>query len=220
MTKKTNKKTYKKSVPASVKKYVAKAIDNSIEDKQYTESLSTNFGSISSGWNEVAVTQLTQGDGMGQRVGNRIKVKSLEIKGVIASGSENSVADDPYNVVRCIIATWNDKQTSPCATSALGIDSAINNITNGKGYLRRKYYDKFIPLSVASSCGTDNDKFVPNLKGFHYYKRFKKPLFIQFTSDTNDYPNQTLAISMVSDSGVVLNPGFVNGYISMRYEDA
>lgn len=204
----------------TVKKIVRREIDKATEDKQISQVLHTNFGSIGTAWSEQNLSTIPQGDGQSQRLGNRIKIKSIEIKGTLWQGSNNTVADDYYNTVRIMLATWNNKQDTPCVTSGLTIDDPINRIYNGKGYLRHKYLDKMIPLTVASDIDGAGAKFVPSGRLVKYYKKFKKPLFVQWTDDTNDYPNQSLVLSMVSDSSAVTHPGFEIGYVAIKYEDA
>lgn len=196
------KKVYpSKKVAPAVKRYVAKVIDKSVEDKFIQWDMSTEFATVGTTWVETNLANLTQGQGQAKRECNRIKVKSVEIKGIVAQNGSSSMQ------ARTILALWDGKQNTPLATSGISIDNPVCKETNGKGYLRRKYLDKYIT-------------FDPIAKTFKYYKKFKN-LYIQWSTDGTDYPNKTLSFGMItSDSDGAPTPCFLTGYMLLKYENA
>ena len=211
------KRRYKRRVPYAVKQYVRAALDKNVEDKQATWDLQTQFGAITTTWVERSVAQPAQGVTQGYRVGTKIRLKSLEIDGVIASGVSETALDDPFNVVRIVIYS-SDLATTPLATLGLGLNSVINNTT--LSYMSKKYLDQYIPLTVTGTEKGQGDGYTPGLRKFKYFKRWKNGFPIEFQGDTATYPSKMLWVSMISDSATAPSPGFVCGYMKTRFEDA
>lgn len=201
------------------KAYVNKKIDRMIEDKVQQSSLVASFGTITTAWNELVLSLPAQGVAENNRLGRKYIIKALEIKGVLCQGSGSNITpDDTYNVVRIVIGLYNQSSTTPLS----GLASLVTPITKThftQGRLIRKYYDKYITL-VVTSVNTANNNYVPQLKNFKYYKRFRKPLIINFGDDTTNFPDKYLVMSAISDSAAPTNPGFIAGYIKCTYEDA
>jgi len=206
-------------VSKAVKKYVTKALDVHTEDKYLTDALATDFASVSTDWIEKNMALPTQGVTNTQRVGAKIRVKSLEITGVLAGGADESLLDDAYNVMRCVIATYNAGVSTPLGTAAVTIDEPIM-VQTSSSTLKRKLLDKYIHFNVVSTEQGEGDGYTPQLKQFKYFKRFPKGLLITFSDSTVTYPNTRLIMSMISDSAAVPNPGFVHGFWKICYEDA
>lgn len=215
---KFKKRTFKKKYNA--KALIRREIDKRLELKTVANTLSADFESVSNDWAEVTTSAPAQGTSETQRIGRRISLRSIEIRGVLASGASEAALDDAYNVVRIIIALWNGSSESPLDEIVLPMDSILQKDLNSRGLLIRKYYDKYIPLPITSTEKGGGDGYTPSVKRFNYYKRFKKPIDIDFGDDTIAYPNKRLVISMVSDSTASPNPGFVNGYWAVKYTDA
>lgn len=207
------------------KKYVTKkqlyrAIHSNIENKIISDRLVTNFSSVSNTWSELPIMLVAQGTGNNQRIGNQIRLKSIELNGVIAQGSSASPADDIYNVMRIVIAAWSGSTvTTPLQSAAVGLDAVIRR-TNAPQGLLKKYHDKYIPLTVASTTDNAGNGYCPNLRKFKYFKVFKKPLLIDFGAATTLTPDKRVIVSMLSDSFGIPNPGFITGYWAVSYEDA
>ena len=210
-----------KAVPKEVKSYVQKAIDANTENKYKVFSLVTQHGSIASTWGETVLTTVAQGIAKEQRIGNKIRVKSLEIKGVICQGSNELLSDDAFNVVRMVVGTYSGTTLTPLATAARGMNDPIRkDYLSANGLLRKKYVDKYIPLMVTGTEQGAGDGYTPQLKTVKYYKQWKKGITIQFSNDTTNYPNTNLVVSFLSDSVAVTHPGFIAGYMVMTFEDA
>lgn len=218
-TKKTTKKTA--TVSKAVKKYVAKKLDNAIEDKyNIIDMTAGGLTSIPSTWVEVNGVNPAQGIAKNQRIGTKIRVKSIEVNAVLAQGSGSVLTDDPYNIMRIVIGKYTGQTATPLATAGITMHQPIKkDWSDARGTLIQKYVDRYVPLEVQSTEKGGGDGYTPALKSFRYYKRFKN-FVITYNDDTNNYPNQRLIMSVISDSGAVTNPGFVAGYTVVRYEDA
>lgn len=214
-------KGFKKSVSRAVKKYVKKVLDNTIENKRSTLVLNSVWTSVGTNWIERSLCVPAQGTQAGQRVGNKIKIKSIELNGVISCGAYELLTDDPYNVVRIVIGEYTGAGSAPLATAGLNINSPIQaGYNNARGLLKKKYLDKVIPLMVTSTEKGGGDGYTPQLKRVKYYKKFRTPINVVFADDGATYPSCQLFMSVISDSGAVTSPGFVQGFVNVTYEDA
>jgi len=217
----SKKRFYKKSktVPRAVKTYVTKTLDKQTEDKVMYYTLQGLYTTIPNTWTERSLCTPVVGTSGGDRIGRRIKIKSIQIKGVLTGGQDELLTDDSYNVVRLVLATFNyPSGTTPLATYAATIDQPlIKNINLAA--LRRVYFDKYIPLSCTSTEKGGGDGYTPMPKLVKYYKKFNN-LYVTFGDDTVASPDKRLFLSAISDSAAVTHPGFVNGFILIKYEDA
>lgn len=214
-------KGYKKYVPKPIKKFVYKALAKHTEDK-FTSSNLAYLNSIGSAWIEAVQGNPSQGIDKNTRIGNMIKIKSWYLNGVLAAGANGNLADDPYNVVRVVLGVYSGVATStPLQTAGLTIDSVIRtDWQNARGTLIKKIFDRYIPLTVTGTEKGGGDGYTPDLKRVKLYHKFKKPLTIQWNDNSNNYPNQKLILSVISDSLAVTSPGFVAGYQVCNFEDA
>lgn len=214
--------TYRqKYVPRPVKQYVQKALDRNTENKYKVLNMVTQYGTVTSTWNEAGLNTIAQGVAKEQRIGNKIRIKSLEIKGCISSGANELLTDDAYNVLRVILGLYRGSSVTPLATSGRGLNDPLRtDYLSANGLLIKKYMDKYITLPVTGTEQGAGDGYTPSVKNFTYYKRWKKGILIQWSNDTTNYPSANLVLSMISDSIAVTNPGFVAGYAVMTYEDA
>lgn len=196
------------------RKYVQKAIHRVIEDKYVNQSLTTSlFSSIPAAWQEVNLVSMSQGVNEGERIGNKIRVTAFQFYGVLSGGQTNSVLDDNRNFVRIVLCTAT--YPSPLLTAVQGVNSPIQR--DSCNVLLRKYWDKVVTLD---SPGRDSVGYMPPTKIVKYYKRFKKPIDIIFANTGAGTSGKFLTLSMISDSGAVPNPGFVQGFYKLHYEDA
>lgn len=199
------------------KKQMYSAIHRNVENKFISGALTTSFASVNNTWDEQVLSTVAQGTDQDERIGNHIRLRSLEIKGVIAQGSADSSSDDPYNVMRIVIGLWGSS-TTPLGNVAWGINVPLRKNMN-PGELFKKYYDKYVALTVTSTEKGEGDGYTPGLKQFHYYKKFKN-VVINWGSSATTEPDKRMILSIVSDSAAVPNPGFINGYWVLTYEDA
>lgn len=214
-------------VPRNVFKFVKREIDKAVEDKYITGDLGTmagaSFGAVSTTWQDANVSDLiTQGIARTNRIGNKIRLKSFEMYGILGSGAFEFLTDDPYNVMRIIVGLWDSQITTPMASSGMSINGYLGKACSGNTAenLVWKFYDKFIPLMITSTEKGAGDGYTPQIKTFHYKKLFKKPIPITWSNASPQISNHKLIVSMVSDSSASVHPGVVNGWYKLTYEDA
>lgn len=218
------KNTRRNYVPRPVKTYIRRQFDKNIEDKINTLSLVSRWGSVSSTWNEYSFFQPAQGVANIDRVGSRIRMKSIQISGVIANGSTESALDDPYNIIRIVIAMWKGQSgVTPLLTAGVGLNTVISrelNTTAGSS-LEWVFLDRYIPLTVTSTEKGGGDGYTPGLRTFKYYLKvpYSKSL-VQFGDTTVTYPDRRIIMHVISDSAATVNPGFVAGFVKWKWEDA
>jgi len=166
------------------------------------------------------INLLAQGTGSNERIGNQVKIRSIEMKMVISTGTALSVLDDSFNVLRMVLALWGGNTTTPLATApATTMNKPIRSGLSGAGFIK-KYLDKYIPITVTCPEASGGDGYTPGLRQIKYYKKFKIPLPITFATNATTYPDKRLILSMISDSSVTPHPGIINGYYVVCYEDA
>ena len=102
------------------------------EKKVSTSTLHTNFGSIGSIWIEqdLLAPIIAGTSSFSERIGRKISVASVQIKGVLFGGAQGSLgADDYFNSIRlCVLGFHQDKSGSaitPLSSSGLTISSVI-----------------------------------------------------------------------------------------------
>lgn len=203
----TKKSTKKQEPTMAIKKYVNNAIYKNMEFKYSACVITSIFSSIPTTWVESDLTSVNQGDTGVTRDGSQIQVHAVQIDAVLSNG-------DNRNTIRVILALWDHTSDSPLADNAAGIDSIIikQNINGYTDGMIRKYVDQYITFTEPYDGGDD-------IKRFKYYKRFKKPLLIRFsTGGTTN--SKRLILSMISDSGAVPNPGVINGHAHILFTDA
>jgi len=221
MSKYTIIKPTPKPVPASVKTYINNKLDKIMEDKFVNFSLTDvtyGFPSVGNAWTERELNLVAAGTESNQRTGRRIKLKSLEIKGTLAAGASGNVLDDPYNNMRIVIGLYDE--STPLTTGSATMFLPIMRTLGTNGSLIKKYLDKFVALNVTSTEKGQGDGYAPQCKTFKFYKKWKKGIFIDYIGTDADDGTKFLYMSCISDSAAVPNPGFVTGYILLKYEDA
>lgn len=216
------RRRYRKGGRIATKRFVYRAIHKNIENKMVTSSLTQLFNSISNAWIERDICTLAAGTSEGTRVGDRVTVKSIEIKGVIAQGSNETALDDPYNNVRMVIGLYDTAGATPLATNPSGAITINTPFRPGWvcDTLRKKYLDKYIPLQITSTEKGGGDGYTPGVRTIRYYKRFKRGLQISWSDSTANYPKSRLMLAFISDSSAIPNPGIISGYCVVTYEDA
>ena len=198
--------------------YVNKAIHKNIENKFHYGTLVTPFASVTSTWIEQAFGLIGRGTEVKRRIGNSITVKSIQLEMVIVGGAVNSVADDARNTIRMVLASWDGDSNTPLGTATWNMDYPIRRTLGPTASnMLKKYYDKYITIP---SIGPDDTGYMPGMRKVSFYKYFKKGYKMNFADSTENYPDKRLILSMISDSGVVPNPGVTNGYYVITYEDA
>ena len=209
-----------RDVPRNIRAYVRRAIDTNVEDKHLSYNLDTLFPSVSNNWTEANVCNPDQGDTVSTRVGRRIRIKSISIRGILLGGVSDLSTDDVYNTVRIVIGLYQGTSNTPLAAGGQGYDNPLiaTSGTSAGQRLIKKYYDKYHAIQT---CGKGlSAGYAPVPREFEFYKRFFRPIVVTYGDSTEDYPSKALIMSMQSDSMAASNPGFVCGYVMCKFEDA
>lgn len=212
-TRKKNK-TKVQSVKTLVKKQLTALSETKMRN---ASSLVTDFSSITSEWINIPLTNIAQGTDFYQRIGAKILLKSIEFRGVLVGGANESAFDDPYNVIRIVLSRWDGETVTPFSTGAgHTIHIPINRILSNSPGMKNKYYDKYIAMNVASPEKGGGDGYAASARVVSFKKQFKKGIPITYsTTQASD----KIFLSMISDSLAVPNPGFVTGYCMITWKD-
>lgn len=208
-------KKYTRRVSRPIKRYVRRAINSGVESKLNNTVLATAFSSCGSTWNEVELTDIAQGTGQNQRIGNHITACGFTIDGVLVGGQTNLVTDDNRNTMRIILAIWDATTATPCADNSISLSSYLSRdriVGNG---LIQKLFDKVIVLRTP---GADSTGYLPAVQHIKRYIRFYRKLYYAGSSSTSC--GRKIILSILSDSGAVPNPGFTSGFCNMYFKDA
>lgn len=191
-------------------------------ERKYYQAVLSTFSSVGNTWTELDLLGgITQGlDAYAQRIGRSINVIGVQIKGVLWGGATGvSGVDDPYDNIRYVVTRQSQTKTggplTPFASSSVAISSPLSRSVNPQ--LEHIYRDKFIGFTNHSwSAGSAN----PAHRVINDYIRFKRPLKVNFTGTSGNYNQTQIYLHMISDSPIVPNPGFVNGWFKVIYTDA
>ena len=182
-------------------------------------ALTTSMGSITTTWNEISLCDtIAVGADLNHRVARKIAVTSFYLDGVLSGGQSNLATDDRFNTIRFILGLWRSRV--PCATEGLNISSMINK--SGFGFtggvsLIRKYRDFKVILSTP---GADSTGYLPAVRKFKIYVKFRRPITISFPATTaTTTQDKYLILSVISDSVAPPNPGFISGTYSISWFD-
>lgn len=209
----TRKKTYLR-----LPKKVQKALVELQPEKKYAGiDLLNSFASISSSWSEIMMCGPSQGVNFSERIGRKIRISGYEVRGVLTEGSVDGIADDLYNNVRIVIGLYNAGSQTPLGDATTSINAPIEPMLNTRGRLIKKYHDKYLALETT---GAGQTGYCPSMKNLSIKKFFKKPIVVEYGTDTNVYGDKMLIMSMISDSVGVPNPGFTCGYFRVWYTDS
>lgn len=178
-------------------------------------SISNAWASTPTGDVGVAV-QIWPGNQSNQRIGRKIYLKNLVIRGSLISGATGaSTVDDAWDAVRIVIL-WAAPNTTIGArldASGTGLYTPIRN----QDFVNRVIFDKVYTLRSLISLGSGN--FVPAVKEIHINKRLNKTITF---NDTDQYVlGRELYVMMVSNSSAIPNPGWSEtSYAKIQYYDA
>lgn len=189
-----------------------------------TTDLNVTFGSVSTTWQESAFEHISQNTSGSGRIGTKIAIKSLWIEGIFAQGSSGTAADDMYNILRIVIALWRQPEAgeTPFQSQSVTVPTLNDPIVKGDDTCHgmiKKYYDKTFRLESNGVERASGDGYVPKLYKFKYYKRFKKPIIMRWPGSNGTTPSCRLILSMISDSAIIPNPGFLSGFWRMTWKD-
>jgi len=184
------------------------------ETKLVEIALSGTFSSISNSWTELELTNIAQGIADYQRIGDHITSRYFSLQGTLVGGQSNLATDDNRNVVRIVLAWWDGRSTTPCASNSVVINDRIAlDDTTGIG-LMKILYDRTLTLN---SPGRDSTGYMPAQRFVKFSRRLLRR--VPYTGSNGQTGNRKLILSIISDSLVASNPGFVMGRAIFKFMD-
>jgi len=255
-SKKTRVKIYLQAggLSAKVKKYVKSTIARNIENKHFVkdvyfnaicpgtgfDSTSTNSGLTTSG---SIIPTISPGVAVDQRIGNKIRVRQLQIRMHLQSQpvnpTNNSVEGLPF-YVRVVFYNRKDSKTNNTNNTILDLGGSSTSFTGATSSLLYNYNKdtfniiksqtfKMQPIQRLTGAGVSSDCQVANGFASHILRSFniKCPKVLVY-DDVTAQPNARIfcAIGVVNGDGSSIQPA-VGGYrlrVSMDshlvYEDA
>lgn len=200
----SKQKGRKKTTKKTSYSYINKQINRMKEKKAYVIDLTNNFSSIAATWIEQDMTDIDVGSTFGTRDGAKVGITSIRFYGVVSNGDDN-------NMLRIVVASWDSSTQTPLATNGAVLSSSIIKGSTSAQAIKKKYLDKYYTLD-APNTGEVVQRTVK------FFKRFKNPLPIMYSGDGTT-GSVKIIISVLSDSGIAPNPGFIAGYFITRYVD-
>lgn len=196
------KKPRKARVPKSTKKYIKKTLDKMIEDKYYQGTGTFNIANSDAVvGTSVYLNGMIQGTDDNQRVGHKIRVKSVRIDFTVRpeGDPDNFTPLNPFNIAEIKYALTNFKQQTGsilCSTPADGAfipaeENSIWAVTAPNVIIvNQRNVEAFQNMKVLKTGSKQlqvGGGAVNNPNGYHrtIRKKFKNPLMIQYTANTN-----------------------------------
>lgn len=154
---------------------------------------------------------LVQGTNYNQRVGDKINIVGYQFYGQLQGGQSNLATDEKTNYVRIMIMST---QQGASPTPLPNFDLPINRQTVPN--VMKVYIDRMISLQTP---GRDSTGYLPATRMVKFNVKLRKPFVIKFPQSGSTTPVVDLICWAVSDSSVVPNPGFLNGWLRVFYTD-
>lgn len=162
-------------------------------------------------------TGLGTGTGMGQRVGNRVHIHRVKAKYSLQAG-------DNINNLRIIFFSWKKRPYIPSVADGVaaifcGVTSSASQYTAPvDDRMVKVYHDSTHSLWYAPVDGSGATSVS------HYQNvtiDFKPNRIVEWDANsTASGLSSDIYLLMISDSGVVSNPGATHGYTQIWYTDA
>lgn len=187
---------------------------SSVEVKHNEHDLAAEYPSIGNMWTHVDMTDIAQGTGNNQRLGNKITLTGYGIRGILEGGQTNTALDDNSNIVRLIVALWDSDTAMPLNDNSVTLGSTIlKTSTFGKGLIK-KLVDRTIDLRVYS---LDSTGYLPASKQIRKYVRLNETIYYPGNAGR---ANKKLIVGLLSDSMAIPNPGFTHGNQTIYWKDS
>lgn len=188
------------------------------ERKYVTLSLPGIFPSLTTTWHEGSLSAYVADgtDAINDRVGNRIHIHSLTIKGLLQQGATAGSFDDLYNTVRLCVVLMNRIGSN---TPFGGVPVAMNvPLTPGATVLPIVKVIEDMYISLVPS-GTASTGFIPATRSINKTYRFSPPITIDYMGTGINTDARMLHMALLSDSGAAPSPGFIAGFVQFGYTD-
>jgi hypothetical protein len=156
--------------------------------------------------------QLAAGVDVQNRLGRRCVVKRINFRGEVIGAQTNSVADDPWNTFRVIVAVIRSGSTP--FTAGFSVNSQID--ARYQSGIKMVLLDKAV---VVQSPAKDSTGYIQAGKILEFDLRGLNIPFEYTTSAAGASSDYTIVINAVSDSAAVVNPGLSsNSSIGVYFE--
>lgn len=198
----------------------ASRIVNAVAEKKLNmfELNASGFSSVGTTWTELTWLPISGTTGP-SKIGNKISITSIGFKGTLVGGQANLALDDNRNWVRIVLAFWKNPSTTGASLhTPLNLNSFPSGMSIDKTTqptMLFKCCDKQILLT---SPGRDSTGYIPPQRMVSYFHKFRKPVTITWDALTQ-IPDKQWFMSMVTDSTAAPSPGFVTGYLTVRWSD-
>lgn len=193
----------------AMKRIARKVVNSRIETKMLETALSGTFGSVTT--TPVSMNFWpVNGQNYNQKIGRVITPTYFKLRGLLHGAQSNLATDDSHNIFRiCVVSAEYDWTPTSIQTN--------NYIDPGKGLFRKVnkvFYDRTIALN---SPGRDSTGYMAVQREVN----IKIPLrsMGKMTFDDSGNPERLLFLVMVSDSVIIVNPGFTDGVARFYYKD-
>lgn len=188
---------------------LVRAMRFSKESKYVDQQLQTSVGSS---WSNILTRPLTyigQGTGVGQRVGDKIMIKRIQLKVTVTVG-------DGLNTYRILMVRFGH-----CPTANLGIQNVLENYNNTTPFQIMSFFKRNAPSKyeilwdsgVQSVVGNASTNTLPytsrTIKNYNVVRKYKKGKLVQYSaSGPSTETNGFIYVVAVSDSAIAPNLGF------------
>lgn len=183
---------------------------------------STNISS-SGAFLQIGIQSIDQGDGEGQRQGDKITIKSINMKAHLSVLNGTISNGDAFNNIRLILL----KLPQPNTNAPLLVTDILQ-VNNWQSHYRKKSDVKFTVLhdktyymdNQGFGTGASSDpKWQPvhcHQKNCSFKIKFPKGLDVTFNTGSQNVYQNDIRLFVLSDSAVVGHPS-LNGYLRMTY---
>lgn len=225
------RRVYRRSRRRAFAKRVKSIVAAGSEQKVTTALLLDNYPSVGTAWRELEFQDLAEGHSSMQRIGDRFRIKSITFRGTLMGAQTAGIAEDVYNQFRIVIAIWRqDAGATPLATLNANLDDPLNPREAAafdgidppllKNKMVSKLFDRKYMLITRGLSRYDANQYIPAVRKVYFKKVWPGLGYEIKYGDTGlGYPDKRLIISMVSDSAAVPHPGFIDGWVMMKFVD-
>lgn len=174
-------------------------------DQQYQTSIGTTWANVLTR----PLTYIAQGTGVGQRVGDKISIKRIQLKVTVTAG-------DGLNTYRILMVRFGH-----CPTANLGIQNVLENYNNITPFQIMSFFKRNAPSKyeilwdsgVQSVVGNASSSSLPytsrTIKNYNVVRKYKKGKLVQYSGNgPSTETNGFIYVVAVSDSAVIPHVGF------------
>lgn len=206
-----------------MKKVIRRTVYSMAETKTYWYDL-TSYSSISTTWRMQTLLPSVGAD-FASIIGKKYALVGIRLTGTLAGGQSNTTADDQWNHVRIVACEMTGTArvipvNMPTLTwgirTPIRLKSPVSPADGTTAYIKRKLFDKVYKII---SPGRDGTGYMQGTKEVSIYKRFKKPLVLEYETNGQANPSSYVQVCFISDSVAVPSPGFVSGVLEFFWKD-